>query len=522
MDAEQIVRILTDPAVYPHQCGDIEVIETHISWVFLTGEFAYKVKKPVDFGFLNFSSLDKRRYFCEQELTRNQVFSGDVYQSVLALKQEGESYHLSCELEGGLEYLVKMKQFSQSELLSCVIDGADFSPQQAHSLGLSLADLHNRIESAGSMAAWGSPEAIGYPITENFAQIEPLINDSTDLQSLQRLKTWSLAQLDGLNSQFEERKQNGFVRACHGDLHLNNILWRDDGALSFDCIEFNDEFRWIDVMSELAFLLMDMEHQGYDELANHCLNGYLEQSGDYEGVALLNFYKVYRALVRAKVAILRLQQAAEEEKQQLYKSYLSYVELAEQYTQKTQPCLYITHGVSGSGKSTMARFVSGKINAVHIRSDVERKRLFGITANQNSGSTLDAGIYTQEATQRTFSRLEQVTSGLINAGYSVIVDATFLRQSVRRQFRYLGEQLKVPFAILDCAIDEETARNRIRARMAAGQDASEADLQVLERQLCDQDYLSPEEQRCCVVIDMGKPLEDIELETLIRAEHLAD
>jgi aminoglycoside phosphotransferase family enzyme/gluconate kinase len=524
MDLDQIREVLTDPATYPHPCDEIELVETHISMVFLTGDFAYKIKKPVDFGFLDFSTADKRRHFCELEVSRNRVFAPDLYESVMGLFITEQGAELRDATDQADEYVVKMCQFPQSELLSLKVAAHAVDATDALELGRQLAVMHSELEQAEQGDAWGSPKAIGYPVRENFAQISQCLQDPAQVSRLQVIEQWSLAQLEEQHKLLAERKTLGHIRACHGDLHLNNILWREHRAIPFDCIEFNDAFRWIDVMSELAFLLMDLEHGGDYELANHCLNGYLEISGDFDGLALLRFYKVYRALVRAKVAMLRGQQPHLDDGTvaQLQLEYESYIKLAEDYIHVRPPCLYITHGVSGSGKTTMARFVAARLGAIHVRSDVERKRLFQLAPQASSGSRMDGGIYSPEATASTFDKLEGIASDLLNAGHSVIVDATFLNKTVRQRFYALAKSLQLPFAILDCAIDEQTARDRIRSRMAAGNDASEADLKVLEKQLANQDFLSPQEQRHVVMIDMGKPLEDIDMEQLIRCESIAD
>lgn len=524
MDIKELKQWLTDPNTYPHECADIQLMETHISLVFLTGDYAYKVKKPVDFGFLDFSTLPKRRYYCEQEVVRNRVFAPDLYLQVLGLHIVNGRAALTETLEDAAEYVVQMQQFPQSDLLSLQVAAGTFTREDAHALGCQLAELHQGIAVAAADQQWGTLDAVRYPIEENFSQITPLLSDEDDQQRLQAIAAWSNHQLAALQDRFLQRKAQGYIRACHGDLHLNNILWRHHQAIPFDCIEFNEEFHWIDVMSELAFLLMDLTHQQEQELANHCLNGYLEISGDFDGIHLMPLYQCYRAMVRAKVAILRKQQGnlSHKEIAALNKEYRSYIELAEQFITANKPCLYITHGVSGSGKTTMARYVAGRLGAVHVRSDVERKRLFGFAANASSDSMLNAGIYSGEATVKTFQQLENVAKTMVAGGMSVIVDATFLKKEARQQFFEVAKQLGVPFAILDCAIDEQTARDRIRARMAAGRDASEADLKVLEQQLSHQDFLSPDEQRYVVVIDMGKPLEDIDIDTLIGCEQIAD
>ncbi len=282
-----------------------------------------------------------------------------------------------------------------------------------------------------------------------------------------------------------QRKREGFVRECHGDLHLGNIAVKDEHPLIFDGIEFNPTLRWIDTASELAFLIMDLDENGLETLGYYCLNRYLALSGDYDLLPLLRFYQVYRAMVRAKVTAIRVSQQGlvPPEQKQLERQLHTYLELAQSYTQRHTPALVLTHGLSGSGKSWFcAKQFNGQA-AVIVRSDVERKRLAGLCAEQSSGSGLTGGIYKSEFSQQTYERLQNCAESIIKSGMMAVVDAAFLRQSQRQTFLNLAAKESIPVLILHFDIPEILLRSRIEQRLKRGRDASEADLSVLERQI---------------------------------------
>jgi hypothetical protein len=303
------------------------------------------------------------------------------------------------------------------------------------------------------------------------------------------------------------RKRDGFVRECHGDVHLANMaLFRGDLVI-FDGIDFNENLRWIDVMSELAFLTMDLEERGHPELAWRVLNAYLAQTGDYAGLAVLRFYQVYRAMVRAKVTRIRLHQGhlAELEAGRLIEQYHGYVGLAVSYTRPRRVAITITHGLSGSGKTTLTQALLETWGAIRVRSDVERKHLFGLASTASSRPGLDTEIYSTDGTQRTYQRLADLASVVIRAGYPVIVDAAFLQHAQREAFRELAEELQSPFVLLDFHAPDQVLRERIMARLRRGGDASEADLVVMEHQLATQEPLTQDEQARAIRIDAERP-----------------
>jgi aminoglycoside phosphotransferase family enzyme/predicted kinase len=496
------IRAFFDPSVYSHPVGEVELIETHISWVLLAGEFAYKIKKPVDFGFLDFSTLDKRHYYCEEELRLNRRWAPSIYLEVLPITGTPQRPFLGGE---GLpfEYALKMRRFPQEIRLDHLLNRGELGASHIDLLAKSLAHFHVALPAATVDSPYGSPERVLHPMEENFAQIRPLLRENEDKASLERLRLWSAEEAIRLRGELAERKQQGFIRECHGDLHLGNIVLLDGVPIPFDCIEFNDNLRWIDSVSDLAFTVMDLLDRKRPDFAQRLLNGWLEHTGDYQGLRLLRLYQVYRAMVRAKVAALRAAQAGHDavSLEAMWTEYRGYISLAEQLSRPGTPLLLITCGLSGSGKTTLTQPLVEQAGAIRLRSDIERKRLFGLQALEKSGSAVNGGIYSTDASQRTYERLLELACQVIGAGYPVIVDATFLRRSQRDAFHDLASRLNVPFAILDFQAREETLRERIRRRQAANNDASEADMAVLEKQLANRESFSASEQPYVIPID---------------------
>ena len=510
---ETLISAMQHPEFYDHPVERVELIQTHISWVLLTGSYAYKIKKPVDFGFLDFTTLEKRKHFCKEELRLNRRLAPDLYLAVVPITGTPEAPVIS-GTGTVIEYAVKMKQFDQHLLLNRQFEDGRLTATHMDQIADKIAGFHLTIEGVDKSSTLGDAATIYHPVQQNFEQLAPLIDTADAKRQLQRLKDWSEQQYNALKDELQQRKIQGFVRECHGDMHLGNIATIDDEITIFDGIEFNDEFRWIDVTSEIAFLVMDLYDQGAEAFAHRVLNRYLERTGDYAGLKLLRFYLVYRAMVRAKIASLRLTQAGleEKERQQVMAQYQSYSNLAERFTRPETPRLYITHGLSGSGKTVLSQRLVEQIGAIRIRSDIERKRLFGLTAETDSKSGLGSNIYGHEATRKTYQQLLDLCAMILEAGYSVIVDATFLRGEDRAQFRDLAKKSGVEFMILSLEADPDTLRTRVSSRKSAGKDASEADLKVLQHQLDTQQPLSDEEMSYSkVILDaVNWPLEDID------------
>ena len=504
---DELIRALVDPTLYPHPVKHFSVIETHISWVILTGDYAYKIKKPVNLGFVDFSTLARREHFCNEELRLNRRFAAELYLEVIAIRGSRAQPRLAGD-GAVIEYAVKMREFTQSSLLSRYASEQRLQPAHIDAMADVIADFHGSAQRADANTAFGSCETFLKWSRENFKHIEAVLPGHVLPGGFGALKKWCLSLCDTHQGTLNARLVNGFVRECHGDLHLGNVALIDGHITLFDCIEFNAELRWIDTASEIAFLAMDLQARGYPGYCWRFINRYLQACGDYSGLALLRHYLVYRALVRAKVEALRMQQAdsAAPNKPAGYRNVSVYLDLATAWSTHTRPALVIMHGFSGSGKSTCARQLVEALGAIQVRSDVERKRLFDIDPYATSASATGQGIYTVDATEQTYDRLAGLAHIILQAGYTAIVDASFLKASQRDQFTRLASQCEAPHIFISCGAAESVLRERIRQRTAHETDPSEATLDVLQRQIQSHDPLTEEEQAHALAPDPSRPL----------------
>ncbi|OYY93685.1 MAG: hypothetical protein B7Y41_10590 [Hydrogenophilales bacterium 28-61-23] len=485
-----LITGLLKPAAYPHPANTPRLIETHISWVILAGEFAYKIKKPLDLGFLDFSSLDKRRHFCEEEIRLNTRLAPDIYLGVVAITGTPEEPLIE-GTGAAIEWAVKMRAFPADATLD---REPEITIEQIDAIADRIAAFHENIAIAPAESAYGAPESVSEPVAVNFAQLRkllPLLDGETFKTLLDRLQTWSQTESERLAVHFIARKTNGYIRECHGDLHMGNIAWVDGKPLIFDALEFNPALRHIDVISEIAFLAMDLRHRDRDDLAWRLLNRYLDQTGDIDGLAALPYYQVYRALVRAKVAAIQASQAGAD-----FAECLRYLELANRLAHDRRPALVLMHGVSGSGKTWLSQHLLEQLGGIRLRSDVTRKRLFGLKPLQDSSadfSNTPGGIYTQAASARTLTTLLDAARASLAAGFLTLVDATFIHRTWRAPFQALAEEIGIAWQIVSVEAPSDVLRARIAQRRLSGADASEADQSVLDSQLANLQPFSPEE-----------------------------
>jgi uncharacterized protein len=492
---------LLEPHRYPHPVERVELIETHISRVFLAGPFAYKVKKPVTLGFLDFGTLEARRRLCEEELRLNRRTAPEIYLDVVAITGTPENPRISGDGEA-LEYALRMRRFPQDALAEHMALRGAFHAEHADAVAASVAQLHARAAVAPYASSYGSPESVCRQALDNFDEMLPLTAGERDRRQLEELRRWTLHRGEELHERLDERRRGGFVRECHGDLHLRNIVFLERGAVPFDCIEFDPALRWIDVISEVAFVVMDLLEHGLRGLAWRLLNAYLECTGDYEGVAVLRYYLVYRAMVRAKVGLLRSCQGAPHEHGV---EWPEYVALAQRIARAERPAIVLMHGLSGSGKTAVSQALMERLGAIRVRSDVERKRMHGISPLGRSGSDIAAGIYAPSVSREVYERLARLAYGMVTAGYTAIVDAAFLERSERGAFRNLAHRLDAPIFIAACVAPEAELRDRVLARGVHGHDASEAGVAVLERQLMMMERLEPDELVRAEMFHTGGP-----------------
>lgn len=503
MPNSSIIKNLLSNRAFNHPTLQLGLIETHVSWVILTGKYAYKIKKPVDFGFLDFSTLKKRKHFCEEELRLGQLFAPEIYLAVVPITGTIEHPQINGDTGPILEYAIKMCEFSQDNLLSVLLKRGKLNAALIDQLGQLIAEFHKKTSVAPKNSRFGLPYEVHAPIQQNFAQIIPLLSNPYDIAQVKKLETWANGQFTNRQKIFEERKKQGFIRDCHGDLHLANIILYHDKLVLFDRLEFNEDLRWTDVIADLAFLAMDLTGKKQLKLANQLINTYLQFTGDYEGLNLLAYYLSYRAVVRAKIALFRLNQKDlnDKEKLDIRNDYYNFINLAEFYTCPRNPCLIIMHGLAGSGKSTIAKNIAIECGAIQISSDIIRKQLFNMPLYENSNSTPYGGIYTPQSTEKTYNKLLALAKVVITAGFSTLIDATFLFHAQRLMFYNLANLLKVPFYILHCQTNDLKIIQRIKKRSVQNNHISEANSVILKHQKELVEPLSKSEQRHTLVID---------------------
>jgi aminoglycoside phosphotransferase family enzyme/predicted kinase len=483
----------------------VRLVETHISYVLLTGDYAYKIKKAVRLGFLDFSTLDRRRRFCDEELRLNRRFAAALYLDVVAITGTPGAPVL-----GGsgpiLDYAVRMRQFPDRMLLADLLDRHELTSAHVDALAASVADFHARAAIARVDARHGASDSVLAPALANFIEMAPLVWDASDRTTLDALEDWTRREHAAIRDALDRRRRDGMIRECHGDLHLGNIALVDGELTIFDCIEFNEAMRWIDTMSDAAFTVMDLEHRARADLAYRFLTAYLERSGDYAAAAVLRFYLVYRALVRAKVARLRASQRDRRGRASPGDEGAGYLRLASSYALEASPAIVLMHGFSGSGKTTLAQAMVERGGAIRIRTDVERKRLAGLAAGASSGSMLASGLYASDATRRTYERVAACADAVVQGGFAAIVDAASLQRWQRDLLRERAAQRGVPFVIVDCVASAATLRARVTARALAGTDASEAGPAVLEHQLRTAEPLARDELAFTIACDADAPV----------------
>ncbi|WP_367065846.1 AAA family ATPase [Oryzisolibacter sp. LB2S] len=471
--------------------GPVQHLQTHLSHLLLTPRHAYKLKKPLCLPFADFSTLAARRHFCAEELRLNQRLAPALYLDMLPVLGGAQGPRLGQAGDEGdegeaIDWVLRMRRFPAGSELDTLVSAGRLAPEALDAFAERLARFHAEAPVApadGPGGDWGSAAQVGQAIGAVFDQLDALLG-AAERARLAALRQWFDARQPQLSAHWAARRAAGRVREGHGDLHLGNVVCVDGVVTAFDCLEFSPALRWIDVMADAGFFTMDLHAHGRGDLAWRFLDGYLATGGDYEGLAVLRPYEVYRALVRAMAGRLRAAQGGEMKGP-------DYLACAERLAAPAAPRLLITHGLSGSGKSTVAARLLEQ-GAVRLRSDVERKRLYGLAPLADSAAQgLD--IYTPEASRRTFAHLAQQARAVLLAGWPVIVDAAFLRRAEREQFHALARGLGLPFAILHCHAAPDSLRARVQRRLAAGTDPSEADLAVLARQQQHAEPLAPEE-----------------------------
>jgi aminoglycoside phosphotransferase family enzyme/predicted kinase len=508
----ELIDDLLDPSAYPHPVEAVRLIQTHISYLLLTGGYVYKVKKPVDFGFLDYTTLEKRRHFCHEEVRLNRRLSPDVYLGVVEVRRDASGRHRVDQSAEGhvVEYAVKMRELPQEAALSHLLAAGKADAAVIERLAQLVAGFHQKAETNDEIASYGSLEKVKFSIDENFSQTAGYIGRTISADDYDRLKGYSEEFMRERAALFEERVSRGKIRDCHGDLHTQNVYLTEGHVYVLDGIEFNRRFRYLDTTADLAFLLMDLDYRGFPRYTNRLLNTYLQFTNDYHLLGLLDFYRVYRAYVRGKISSFELDMAELEpsRREEVARRAESYFKLARRYADRpSRPLLIATSGLIGSGKSYLARLVAGRIGAAVVRSDAVRKVLVGAAPTESMAAPYGAGIYSAEMTERVYEdMLTQARFGL-EAGWPVVMDATYAKASQRAGVVRLAAEGGWPLVFVHCGCHDEVIMQRLIER-AVRRGVSDAGPDLLERVRADFESPRENEGGRLICVNSAEPEEE--------------
>ncbi|MES0349538.1 MAG: AAA family ATPase [Desulfobacteria bacterium] len=461
----RIFRAMETPAFYPHPVLSIEQRETHISKVFLTGSYVYKIKKPVNLEFLDFTTLKKRLHFCHQEVILNRRLTHNVYLDVVPITFEDGQYYLAGP-GAPVEYAVKMRQLPEDRSMVRLLRRGKIDKEALEELSRILARFYSQAPTGGNINTFGSWETVWTNCEENFRQTEMFIERILDERMFQIVRAATRSFLRRWQDLFEHRLERKKIRDCHGDLRTGHIYFADEIQI-LDCIEFNERFRYGDIASDLAFLAMDLDYEGHPKIAQDLLEAYVQYTKDQDVFVLLDFYKCYRAFVRVKVDCFRLQKGnlGKQETSSLLRQTRKYMDLAYRYAvQFTRPTLWVVCGMPASGKSTIAKKLAETLDVKVLRSDVIRKGLFRLQPDEKIDVPFEKGIYSKGASSLTYGRLLLLAQDEIEKGYSAILDATYNSRHHRSEVLRLAKDMDTNLMFVECTCPEAILKERLMSR----------------------------------------------------------
>jgi hypothetical protein len=459
----ELVKALLEPKAYPEVTKRIELIQTQMSFVFLTDDYVYKVKKPVNLGYLDYTTLGKRHFYCQREVELNRRLCPEVYLGVVPITRDRGAIWVAGKGKI-IEHAVKMRRLPQEAMMDVLLAKNQVSPEMLTRVAQKLVAFHQKAKTNANISAFGDINAITQNAEENFTQTEKYIGKTISKEKYQRIKRYTEGFIKKNTPLFRKRIKEGKIRDCHGDLHAAHICFTN-GICIYDCIEFNDRFRYCDVASEVAFLAMDLDHYGRADLARSFVSAYLAESRDTELRKLLNFYQCYRAYVRGKVESFKLDDPyiAPAEKRHTLEIASSYFDLANSYI-RSRPVLFITTGLVGTGKTFLAQALAKRLGLVVISSDVTRKKLASIPITEHRFEEFDTGIYSPEFSRKTYDKIFSEAKAILSDGGSVILDASFIKAEERLKAKGLAEEMDADFLIIECTLDEESIKQRLAQR----------------------------------------------------------
>ena len=463
---DQIIDVMFNPEFYPHPVSSIEWRETHISHVFLTGDYVYKIKKPVNLDFLDFTTLEKRCYYCHQEIILNKRLSRNVYLDVVSITFKDGKYYLAGP-GASVEYAVKMRQLPEDRSMVHLLKKKQINRGLVKELAVMLAKFYSQSPSVEHIHSSGAWETILANCEENFQQTTMFSGEILDERIFQIVRSATLSFLHRKKEFFDYRIKSKKIRDCHGDLRTGHIYFTDEGIQIIDCIEFNERFRFQDITSDLSFLAMDLDYEGFPQIANHLLDDYAKHTEDPDIFVLIDFYKCYRAFVRCKINCIRLQEndLGKKDKEKLLEETNKYLDFAYRYAvQFTRPTLWVVCGVPGSGKSTISRELSRIFKIKTFQSDVIRKEFFDIRPGDPSDMPFETGIYSKIASSLTYGRLLLLAQEEIEKRRSVILDATYGSQHERFEAIRMAKDNEANIVFVECVLKEKVIKERLLKR----------------------------------------------------------
>jgi len=484
-------EILADPKIFGENITETSILETHISWVVLTGTYAFKIKKPVDFGFLDFSTLEKRKFYCEEELRLNRRLAPNMYVDVVPIYDTKEGLRISAREGKIVDYAVKMIQFDQDRLMSNLLKNHFIRNEDIKNIVKILKTFYSNLSSSDKIKEFGDISTITKNTEENFEQTQNVIGLTISKETYEHIKDSTRAFIKSHESLFRQRIKEGHIKDCHGDLHSGNMVIDKNGFITiFDCIEFNERFRYSDVAADIGFLAMDLDYQNFPSHSAYLIHEYIKRSNDKTLLEVLNFYKCYRAYVRGKVLgfMLSTDLNKKTEKKIIAKAN-KYFELSSYYADlfsctvdtNRKPILFLMHGLAGTGKSTIAHKISTDYNAIEIGTDIVRKKMAGMNKYQHQYDEFGKGLYSSEKTDDTYREVIKEAENHLQKGKNCILNGTFLQKKHRDWALDMATQYGVKMIIVHCTCNEEDIKERFTER-AVEKSVSDGRLDIYVKQ----------------------------------------
>ena len=496
-DLPPAIQALLSADSYPHPSGRIQLIQTHISYVFLTRGYVYKIKKPVDFGFLNYSTLSRRRYHCQRELKLNRRLCSDTYVAVVPIRKTRDGYRVDAAEQRGVrpkgrivEYAVLMRRLPEERMMHRLLERNAVTKPMLQAVAEKLVPFHHSSAATSARIAAYGAWAIRYNVRENRQQWTPYIG-RTITEEQDRILGNYVEAFYALRADVMQRRVDELrIRECHSDLRSDAVCFVDpmagpDGICIFDCVEFNRRITHVDVARDVTFLMMDLEYRGRPDLAAAFSDHYMAKADDADLPDVMPYYAHYNACVRGKVEsfLLDAPTVPESQKRAAVKRARRYFELACRYAESLPPAmLVITCGLAGTGKSNIARKLGRRLDAAVLTSDVVRKEMVGMDPRERVLDEYRAGLYSSEMTDRTYGALLDAARERLMAGRSVILDASFTRRQHRRAAARLARETGAQYACVEVSAAEDAIRQRLAGRLRRGGDASDARWDIYVRQ----------------------------------------